>query len=244
MKLAKNMTSLFASLVATSKSATAFSAAKRSVLSSSSSSTTTASNSNLRLVPSPSFLGAGSAAAAASLSLSSSQLFSSTTTTDDDAQKKLPYESDPNYDYDMVVIGGGSGGVRASRIASGYGANVLLLEGKYQHGIDPYYSAIGGTCVNVGCVPKKLMVFASRYPAVIAESQGYGWQNPTDKATFSWDDFMEAKNTEITRLNNVYSKFVLANAGVETREGLGTFFIKTLLLQLYDCTHCACCCCE
>merc|ERR1712028_134488 len=85
----------------------------------------------------------------------------------------------------------------------------------------PYYSAIGGTCVNVGCVPKKLMVFASRYPAVIAESQRYGWQNPTDKATFSWDDFMEAKNTEITRLNNVYSKFVLANAGVETREGLG-----------------------
>jgi len=218
MKLAKNMTSLFASLVATSKSATAFSAAKRSVLSSSSSST---AQSKLRLVPSTSFLGAGSAAAAASLSLSSSQLFSSTTTTDDDATKKLPYESDPNYDYDMVVIGGGSGGVRASRIASGYGAKVLLLEGKYQHGIDPYYSAIGGTCVNVGCVPKKLMVFASRYPAVIAESQGYGWQNPTDKATFSWDDFMEAKNTEITRLNNVYSKFVLANAGVETREGLG-----------------------
>ena len=62
------------------------------------------------------------------------------------------YESDPNFDYDMVVIGGGSGGVRASRIASGYGAKVLLLEGQNQHG-PPNYSTIRGTCDNVGCVP-------------------------------------------------------------------------------------------
>jgi len=64
-----------------------------------------------------------------------------------------PYEPDPNFDYDMVVIGGGSGGVRASRMASVHGAKVLLLEGHSQHG-PPHYSAIGGTCVNVGCVPK------------------------------------------------------------------------------------------
>jgi len=130
-----------------------------------------------------------------------------------------PYEHDPNFDYDMVVIGGGSGGVRASRIASGYGAKVLLLEGHNQHG-PPHYSAIGGTCVNVGCVPKKLMVFASRYPGAIDEMSGYGWDG-AKPGIFSWEKFMEAKNEEITRLNNVYAKFVLGPAGVETLEGLG-----------------------
>jgi len=136
------------------------------------------------------------------------------------SSSSLLASSDCEYDYDMVVIGGGSGGVRASRIASGYGANVLLLEGQNQHG-PPFYSAIGGTCVNVGCVPKKLMVFASRYPSAISESSGYGWKGASP-GKFSWEAFMESKNEEITRLNNVYSDFVLAKAGVNTIEGLGT----------------------
>jgi glutathione reductase (NADPH) len=123
------------------------------------------------------------------------------------------------HEYDLVVIGGGSGGVRASRISSGYGAKVVLIEGQLQHGA-PNYSAIGGTCVNVGCVPKKLMVFAGRYPADVGEAAGYGWEGAT-AGTFNWKTFMAAKNTEITRLNNVYNNFVLAKAGVQVIEGYG-----------------------
>lgn len=135
-----------------------------------------------------------------------------------------PYTPDPNFDYDFVVIGGGSGGVRASRIASTYGAKVLLIEGQSKHG-PPNYSAIGGTCVNVGCVPKKLMVFASRYPSSIAESAGYGWEGATH-GSFNWQTFMEAKDAEITRLNNVYSTYVLKKAGVEIAEGYGSLVDK------------------
>jgi len=126
---------------------------------------------------------------------------------------------DDDTEYDLVVIGGGSGGVRASRIASSYGAKVALLETQLQHGA-PNYSAIGGTCVNVGCVPKKLMVFAGRYPGDIAEAAGYGWEGATE-GTFNWKKFMEYKNKEITRLNNVYQNVVLGKAGVEIIEGMG-----------------------
>eukprot|EP00751_Fragilariopsis_kerguelensis_P011742 CAMPEP_0170774614 /NCGR_PEP_ID=MMETSP0733-20121128/10059_1 /TAXON_ID=186038 /ORGANISM="Fragilariopsis kerguelensis, Strain L26-C5" /LENGTH=548 /DNA_ID=CAMNT_0011117197 /DNA_START=128 /DNA_END=1775 /DNA_ORIENTATION=+ len=191
MKIALNMTSLlYASVVAAT---------------SKSASAFSSSSSRLRVVGAPATT-AFARRAASSLSAA--------------AADEKPYKSDPDFDYDLVVIGGGSGGVRASRISSGYGAKVLLLEGKNQHGIKPYYSAIGGTCVNVGCVPKKLMVFASRYPGMISETPGYGWEG-AKPGIFNWDTFMAAKNTEITRLNNVYAKFVLGPAGVETMEGLG-----------------------
>ena len=79
-----------------------------------------------------------------------------------------------------------------------------------------------GTCVNVGCVPKKLMVFAARYPGEIAEAEGYGWDGATP-GTFDWKSFMEYKNTEISRLNGVYATNVLGSAGVEIHEGVGKF---------------------
>ena len=140
-----------------------------------------------------------------------------TDTTNDDAK----------YDYDLVVIGGGSGGVRASRISAGYQAKTLLIESQFQHGVDPFYSAIGGTCVNVGCVPKKLMVFASRFPREIQQAVGYGWKQASIggegdiQSKFDWNMFMETKNAEITRLNKVYKDVVLGNAGVEIQQGLG-----------------------
>lgn len=150
-------------------------------------------------------------------SIATTMSSASTTTTSDDVTAAA---TDNNkFDYDLVVIGGGSGGVRASRISSSHGAKVALIEGQLLHGA-PNYSAIGGTCVNVGCVPKKLMVFAGRYPAEIAEAAGYGWEGAT-AGKFSWEKFIEAKNAEITRLNNVYNNFVLAKAGVQVIEGYG-----------------------
>jgi glutathione reductase (NADPH) len=144
----------------------------------------------------------------------------STTTTKSD-QDKTPDSTTETALYDLVVIGGGSGGVRCSRIAAGYGAKTALIETQLYHGA-PNYSALGGTCVNVGCVPKKLMVFASRYQHDIAQAAGYGWHGAT-AGTFDWQAFMQTKDEEITRLNNVYQKNVLGSAGVEIIEGRGMF---------------------
>lgn len=94
-----------------------------------------------------------------------------------------------DFDYDLFVIGGGSGGVRAARVAAGEaGAKVGLAEG------DRY----GGTCVIRGCVPKKLMVFASEYSGMAAEAEAYGWT--ASVADFSWDSFKGKLNAELDRL--------------------------------------------
>jgi glutathione reductase (NADPH) len=150
---------------------------------------------------------------------SASSLSSSSTSAAAAAASDSSSDGATAFDYDFVVIGGGSGGVRASRIASSHGARTLLLETQLQHGA-PNYSAIGGTCVNVGCVPKKLMVFAARYPAEIAEAAGYGWVGASS-GTFDWQQFMVYKDREISRLNAVYKDVILGRAGVEIMEGLG-----------------------
>ncbi|MEY8882846.1 glutathione-disulfide reductase [Donghicola sp. XS_ASV15] len=109
-----------------------------------------------------------------------------------------------DFDYDLFVIGGGSGGVRAARVAAGEAeAKVGLAEG------DRY----GGTCVIRGCVPKKLMVFASEYSGMADEAEAYGWQaSITD---FNWGTFKGKLNAELDRLEGVYRK-LLAGSGVET----------------------------
>lgn len=109
-----------------------------------------------------------------------------------------------SFDYDLFVIGGGSGGVRAARVAAGdTGAKVALAEE------DRY----GGTCVIRGCVPKKLMVFASEFPGMAEEARAYGWDMPT--GAFSWDNFKGKLHAELDRLEGIYRR-LLANSGVDT----------------------------
>ncbi|WP_394154142.1 FAD-dependent oxidoreductase [Loktanella salsilacus] len=101
-----------------------------------------------------------------------------------------------SFDYDLFVIGGGSGGVRAARVAAQTGAKVALAE----------ESRMGGTCVIRGCVPKKLMVYASSYPEKIEEAQGYGWDATI--GDFSWDTFRGKLHAELDRLEGVYRKLL------------------------------------
>ena len=110
------------------------------------------------------------------------------------------------YDYDLYVIGGGSGGVRMARMSSVYGARTALAEER----------KLGGTCVNVGCVPKKLMVFASHFGEDFHDAAGYGWS--VGETSFDWARLIANKNAEIERLNGIYAK-LLANAGVTLHEG-------------------------
>lgn len=106
-----------------------------------------------------------------------------------------------DFDYDLFVIGGGSGGVRAARVAAAEGAKVGLAE----------ESRMGGTCVIRGCVPKKLMVFASSYPGTMADAASYGWD--VTAGDFDWMHFRTKLETELDRLENVYQK-LLNNSGV------------------------------
>lgn len=115
-----------------------------------------------------------------------------------------------NFDFDYFVIGGGSGGVRSARIAAGHDAKVGLAEGRHY----------GGTCVNIGCVPKKLMVYASDYADAFKGAGGYGWS--MENIQFDWNTLIENKDKEINRLNGIYKK-MLKNSGVETFDDNATF---------------------
>ena len=104
-------------------------------------------------------------------------------------------------DFDLFVIGAGSGGVRAARMAAAAGARVAIAEERY----------LGGTCVNVGCIPKKLYSYAAHYRYDFEDSAGFGWR--TGKPEFDWNQLRTAKQQEITRLNGIYDG-LLAKAGV------------------------------
>jgi glutathione reductase (NADPH) len=117
-----------------------------------------------------------------------------------------------DYDYDLFVIGAGSGGVRAARFSANYGARVAIAEDMF----------MGGTCVNVGCIPKKLFVYAAHYHEDFADSASYGWTVEAPGADdFNWRTLVENKDTEIKRLNGIYER-LLGNSGVEIVNGRAT----------------------
>ncbi len=106
-----------------------------------------------------------------------------------------------SYDVDLFVIGGGSGGVRAARIAAGYGAKVMLAE-EYR---------VGGTCVIRGCVPKKLMVYAGRFADEFEDAAGFGWT--VEAPRFDWSVLKRRRDAEVTRLEGIYDANLM-RAGV------------------------------
>ena len=115
----------------------------------------------------------------------------------------------PTPDFDLFVIGGGSGGVRAARMAAQRGARVALAE---MGG----FKGLGGTCVNLGCIPKKLYSYAAHYGEAFKEARGFGWQTGT--AHLNWDLLKANREREISRLNEVYLQ-LLIDAGVEVMIG-------------------------
>src|SRR5947208_12645708 len=112
------------------------------------------------------------------------------------------------YDFDLLTIGAGSGGVAGSRRAGSYGARVAIVE----------ESRIVGTCVLRGCVPKKLLVYGAQFSDAFADAAGFGWHVPP--ATFDWPTLIAAKNKELDRLEQIYVN-MLRNSGVEIIEGRG-----------------------
>ncbi len=114
-----------------------------------------------------------------------------------------------SYDYDLFVIGAGSGGVRASRMSASHGAKVAVAEERF----------LGGTCVNVGCIPKKLFSYGSHYPHEAKDAAAYGWDFAAP--TLDWSCLIENKNKEIERLNGIY-RMLLTNAGVTLHEARAT----------------------
>jgi glutathione reductase (NADPH) len=127
----------------------------------------------------------------------------------------------PEYEYDLFVIGAGSGGVRAARTSAGYGARVAVAEERF----------MGGTCVNVGCVPKKLFVYGAHYRQDFADAAGYGWRLPGG-AAFDWPTLRANKDREIERLNGVYRQ-LLGNAGVAIFDQRATI-VDAHTIQLPD----------
>lgn len=114
-----------------------------------------------------------------------------------------------SFDYDFFVIGAGSGGVRAARIAGQLGARVGIAEDRF----------FGGTCVNIGCVPKKLFVYASHFAEEFEDAAGFGWT--VGERSFDWPKLVANKSAEIERLNGIYER-ILQNAGVTIHQARAT----------------------
>lgn len=114
------------------------------------------------------------------------------------------------YDYDLLVIGAGSGGISGAKHAAKYGAKVAIVESQH----------LGGVCVNEGCINKKLMVYAADFADLNQEAANYGWR--IDKGTFDWNQFKTRRDAEVERLRGVQAR-ILAQSGVEIFRGQAIF---------------------
>ncbi|EOX94573.1 Glutathione reductase isoform 2 [Theobroma cacao] len=135
------------------------------------------------------------------------------------AESENGAEPPRHYDFDLFTIGAGSGGVRASRFAANFGASVAVCELPFSTISSETTGGVGGTCVLRGCVPKKLMVYASKYSHEFDESNGFGWKYDAEPK-HDWSTLMANKNAELQRLTGIY-KNILNNAGVILIEGRG-----------------------
>lgn len=125
------------------------------------------------------------------------------------------------YDYDLIVIGAGPGGLAAAKRAAKYGARVAIAESSH----------LGGTCANLGCIPKKLMVYAADFPTLFAAAQGYGWSK--SQSQFHWQHFVAARDRELDRLRRSQQQS-LSDAGITIFRGRAVF-LDEHTLEVTDC---------
>ncbi|KAJ7955587.1 Glutathione reductase [Quillaja saponaria] len=128
-------------------------------------------------------------------------------------------DGETHYDFDLFVIGAGSGGVRASRFSANFGAKVGICELPFHPISSEVIGGVGGTCVIRGCVPKKILVYGASFGGELEDARNFGWEL-NEKVDFNWKKLLQKKTDEINRLNGIYKR-LLSNAGVKLFEGEG-----------------------
>ncbi|EEF44251.1 glutathione reductase, cytosolic [Ricinus communis] len=136
-----------------------------------------------------------------------------------DGELNQSNEQEAQFDFDLFVIGAGSGGVRASRFSANYGAKVGICELPFNPISSDSDGGVGGTCVLRGCVPKKILVYGASFGGDIEDARNFGW-DINEKVEFNWKKLLQKKTDEITRLNGIYKR-LLSNSGVKLFEGEG-----------------------
>ncbi|XVF29157.1 hypothetical protein REPUB_Repub15cG0095700 [Reevesia pubescens] len=136
-----------------------------------------------------------------------------------DGELSQTNQEEANFDFDLFVIGAGSGGVRAARFSANYGAKVGICELPFHPISSEVIGGIGGTCVLRGCVPKKILVYGATFGGELEDARNYGWEL-NEKLDFTWKKLLHKKTDEITRLNGIYKR-LLSNAAVKLFEGEG-----------------------
>ncbi|THU66653.1 hypothetical protein C4D60_Mb05t16420 [Musa balbisiana] len=136
-----------------------------------------------------------------------------------DGELRQTATDEKQYDFDLFVIGAGSGGVRASRTSAAFGAKVAICELPFHPVSSEVIGGVGGTCVIRGCVPKKILVYAAQFRGEFEDSRNFGWEL-SDEIGFNWKKLLHNKTQEIIRLNGIYKR-LLSNAGVTMFEGEG-----------------------